>query len=343
MTERSKVVVGMRRALGLTTISGLFVALVAAPTTAGATTPVNTGIQAEVASAESGPADSDLGRDTMPFQTASQQTSSSFWVLLSVWHHVDENSLGRGPMGLMEEDDLQQWEAEYGRDLPSDREVEQFDDALFYIGGMLRRAQNDIGPGLAARDLTAGYLTLSQGGGPVEGQEDVRDQMQQDWEEAVSQLPIQEVEDYAEAIVTTARQWALQGSSTEECTPVASSADGDDEDDDDSDTGASGGRGGSGVEVPGEYEQAVESAAESSGFPPELIAAQIQQESGWSTDATSPVGAQGIAQFMPGTWAEFGEGDINDPEASIEAQGHICVTCVRWSNHMPTPMSMSSS
>ena len=181
-------VVRMRRAIGLTTISGIFAALLAAPTAAGAAAQVNTGIQTEAASAESGPADSELGRDTMPFQTASQQTSSSFWVLLSVWHHVEDNDLGRGPMGLKEEDDLQQWGTDYGRDLPSDREVEQFDDALFYIGDMLRHAQNDIGPGLAARDLTAGYLTLPQGGGPVEGQEDVRDAMQQDWEDAVSQL-----------------------------------------------------------------------------------------------------------------------------------------------------------
>lgn len=307
-------VVRMRRAIGLTTISGIFAALLAAPTASGAAAQVNTGIQTEAASAESGPADSELGRDTMPFQTASQQTSSSFWVLLSVWHHVEDNDLGRGSMGLKEEDDLQQWGTDYGRDLPSDREVEQFDDALFYIGDMLRHAQNDIGPGLAARDLTAGYLTLSQGGGPVEGQEDVRDAMQQDWEDAVSQLPVEDVEDYAEDIVTTARQWALQGSSTGKCTPVASP------DEDDSDTDASGGAD-SGVEIPSEYEQAVESAAEYSGFPPELIAAQIQQESGWSTDATSTVGAQGIAQFMPDTWAEFGEGDIDDPEASIEAQG----------------------
>lgn len=31
------------------------------------------------------------------------------------------------------------------------------------------------------------------------------------------------------------------------------------------------------------------------------FAAQVHQESGWRPDAISPVGAQGIAQFMPGT------------------------------------------
>ena len=33
-----------------------------------------------------------------------------------------------------------------------------------------------------------------------------------------------------------------------------------------------------------------------------ILAAQIQQESGWDCDAVSPAGAVGCAQFMPGTW-----------------------------------------
>jgi cell wall-associated NlpC family hydrolase len=39
---------------------------------------------------------------------------------------------------------------------------------------------------------------------------------------------------------------------------------------------------------------------------PPLLAAQLYQESGFSPTAVSPVGAQGIAQFMPGTWKIYG-------------------------------------
>lgn len=73
-------------------------------------------------------------------------------------------------------------------------------------------------------------------------------------------------------------------------------------------------------DVPGEYWDAVEAASASSGVSTEVLAAQIDQESGWNPDAASPAGAQGIAQFMPDTAAQY-DLDPSDPVASIEAQG----------------------
>jgi soluble lytic murein transglycosylase-like protein len=63
--------------------------------------------------------------------------------------------------------------------------------------------------------------------------------------------------------------------------------------------------------VPAQYRGAVASAAETCpGLTPTLLAAQIEQESGWDPGARSAAGAQGIAQFLPGVWAAYGaDGD----------------------------------
>ncbi|WP_165985173.1 bifunctional lytic transglycosylase/C40 family peptidase [Streptomyces sp. YIM 98790] len=57
---------------------------------------------------------------------------------------------------------------------------------------------------------------------------------------------------------------------------------------------------------------------------PALLAAQLNQESGWNPRAQSPAEAQGIAQFIPGTWAVHGldangdgVADVWDPEDAI--------------------------
>nr|WP_274598914.1 bifunctional lytic transglycosylase/C40 family peptidase [Streptomyces albus] len=57
---------------------------------------------------------------------------------------------------------------------------------------------------------------------------------------------------------------------------------------------------------------------------PAILAAQLNQESGWNPHAQSPANAQGIAQFIPGTWATHGldaNGDgkknVMDPEDAI--------------------------
>ncbi|MFE1752128.1 C40 family peptidase [Streptomyces anandii] len=57
---------------------------------------------------------------------------------------------------------------------------------------------------------------------------------------------------------------------------------------------------------------------------PALLAAQLYQESGFNPDAVSPAKAQGIAQFIPGTWATHGvdgngdgRRDVWDPADAI--------------------------
>lgn len=80
--------------------------------------------------------------------------------------------------------------------------------------------------------------------------------------------------------------------------------------------------GGSTTGIPEQYREDVRAAATEAGVPAALVAAQIQSESNWNPQAKSPVGARGIAQFMPATWAEYGQGaDPFDAKAGIAALG----------------------
>jgi hypothetical protein len=54
-----------------------------------------------------------------------------------------------------------------------------------------------------------------------------------------------------------------------------------------------------------------------------LLAAQLMAESNFDPFAVSPVGAEGIAQFMPGTAASYGLADPFDPVEAIDAQAHL--------------------
>lgn len=84
------------------------------------------------------------------------------------------------------------------------------------------------------------------------------------------------------------------------------------------------------VMIPAQYLNAVMQAGSiCPEITPNLIAAQVNQESGWNPKATSPAGAQGISQFMPGTWASVGRdgdgdgrADVWNPTDAILTQGH---------------------
>jgi hypothetical protein len=54
-----------------------------------------------------------------------------------------------------------------------------------------------------------------------------------------------------------------------------------------------------------------------------LLAAQLMAESNFNPYATSPAGAQGIAQFVPGTAAAYGLRDPFEPVEAIDAQAHL--------------------
>jgi len=54
-----------------------------------------------------------------------------------------------------------------------------------------------------------------------------------------------------------------------------------------------------------------------------LLAAQLYAESNFNPFAQSPAGAQGIAQFMPGTAEAYGLTDPFDAEKAIDAQARL--------------------
>jgi len=75
--------------------------------------------------------------------------------------------------------------------------------------------------------------------------------------------------------------------------------------------------------VPARYAPLIIRAAQRWSVSAQLLAAQLYAESNFNPFARSPAGAQGIAQFMPGTAAAIGLLDPFDPEAAIDAQGHL--------------------
>src|SRR3954470_1798242 len=67
----------------------------------------------------------------------------------------------------------------------------------------------------------------------------------------------------------------------------------------------------------------VDRASNAQGLPVPFLARLIWQESSFRTDVISRAGAQGVAQFMPGTARERGLADPFDPEQAIPAAASL--------------------
>jgi hypothetical protein len=81
--------------------------------------------------------------------------------------------------------------------------------------------------------------------------------------------------------------------------------------------------------VPSRFREPLLQAAARWNVSAALLAAQLMAESNFDPFAVSPAGAQGIAQFMPGTAASYGLDDPFDPVAAIEAQAHLMADLIR--------------
>lgn len=75
---------------------------------------------------------------------------------------------------------------------------------------------------------------------------------------------------------------------------------------------------------------------------PALLAAQLYQESGWNPRAQSAAQAQGIAQFIPGTWASHGvdgdgdgDRDVWDPADAIPSAASYDCELARYVKDVP--------
>ena len=105
--------------------------------------------------------------------------------------------------------------------------------------------------------------------------------------------------------------------------------------------GGSGERGGGGLPsfVPPAYHDTIARAAQRWNVGAALLSAQLYVESGFNPFARSPAGAEGIAQFMPGTAAALGLKDPFDAAAAIDAQAHLMRDLLRRFGSVPLALA----
>lgn len=91
--------------------------------------------------------------------------------------------------------------------------------------------------------------------------------------------------------------------------------------------------------VPPQYADPIRASAQRWSVGAAVLAAQLQQESGFNPRAVSRAGALGIAQFMPGTARAYGLRDPLDPAAAIDAQAHHMSDLLRRFGSVPLALA----
>jgi hypothetical protein len=91
--------------------------------------------------------------------------------------------------------------------------------------------------------------------------------------------------------------------------------------------------------VPAQFASPISRAAQRWSVSAALLAAQLYAESHFNPFARSDAGAQGIAQFMPGTAAAYGLRDPFDADQSIDAQAHLMRDLLRAFGAVPLALA----
>jgi hypothetical protein len=91
--------------------------------------------------------------------------------------------------------------------------------------------------------------------------------------------------------------------------------------------------------VPERYAPLLNRAAQRWNVSAALLAAQLYAESNFNPFAVSPAGAQGIAQFMPGTAQALGLDDPFDAAEAIDAQAHLMRDLLRRFASVPLALA----
>jgi soluble lytic murein transglycosylase-like protein len=91
--------------------------------------------------------------------------------------------------------------------------------------------------------------------------------------------------------------------------------------------------------VPARFAPMLRTAAQRWNVSAKLLAAQLYAESGFNPFAVSKAGAQGIAQFMPGTARGMGLANPFDAEQAIDAQAHLMRDLLRQFGSVPLALA----